>query len=476
MKILMVTTESAPFVKTGGLGEVVYSLSAGLKKKTADVTIVLPLYSEIKTLVKKQSVPLFEYQVPLSWRMQYAGVYRLEQDEMTFYFIDNEYYFGRGGIYGYFDDGERFAFYSLAIKELILRLNMPFDIIHVHDYPCGMLLPLIREDRDADYLFSNTKLVMTIHNPSFQGRYPPQVLSDLYNLSEALSHKFYINGTISTLIAGIEYADLITTVSPNHREELLSVAGSFGLSSILNRKQDCFVGILNGIDYQRFSPLHDEYLPFNYHLKNMDLKKQELKKRLLERFNLAPLDRPVFAMVSRLSQQKGLDFAFASIDALLDNGFYVIMMGSGQKEYEEYAEYLRNKHYDHCGIYLGYHDELAHLIYAGSDFFLMPSLFEPCGIGQMIAAHYGTLPIVRETGGLKDSIIKYDGTNADRATGYSFFEPSAAAFFNTCSYALTTYYGDYETHLKLMKNAFKYDFSSVTTATLYYRQYLKLLK
>ena len=474
MKIVMVSSESRPFCKTGGLADVVYSLSKELAVLGEDVSIIIPYYDVIRRqLVDEKPVKVASFKTHMSWRQQLVDVYQIDRDGIKFYLIENRQYFERGHIYGDFDDGERFAFLTVAAKEFMLTANIVPDIIHVHDWQSGMLPCIIKTSPDCKKKFAKTKFVFTIHNPAFQGLMPKFTLGDFYNFTDEL----FDNGAVrfkdqvSTLKSGIVFADKITTVSPTHHLELLSPEGGMGLDGVLRYREWDFSGILNGIDYLEFNPENDPQIAASFTAKNLVSGKKAAKEALLKQFNLPVNDGPIYSLVTRITWQKGFDIIIPMIEELINRGANVIMLGSGEYHYEQKWEEIRSRHPDRVGLYIGYSDPLAHKIYAGSDFFIMPSLFEPCGLGQMIAQRYGTLPIVRRTGGLKDSVICYDGSNADTSNGFGFDAYSVFEMSRTAHYAFDVYQDKKLLH-QLMKNAMLTD-NSWQKST---QEYLKLYK
>lgn len=475
MKIAMICSEANPFIKTGGLADVTYSLSKELVNLGEEVMIALPLYNKVKSL----QLPL-EYvttlTINLSWRVETTNVFHLIQDGIHYYFLENWHYFERDNIYGYDDDGERFAFYTQAVAKLLPAIKFKADIVHVHDWQPGMLFCYIRENNMEFY--KNSKFVISIHNPAFQGILDRYSLGDLYNLPDYLyqNGKVEFGGKVSTLKAGIVYADKITTVSPNHRFELLTPEGSMGLNNVLCYREYDFVGILNGIDYEEFNPSKDKYLAKEFGVNNYLTGKKANKKYLIEHFGLANEEAPLYSLVSRITWQKGMNLVFPAVRELASQGANIILLGSGEYDCEQEMEALHRDYPNHVAIYVGYNNALAHQIYAGSDFFLMPSLFEPCGLGQMIAQRYGTLPIVRRTGGLRDSVINYDGHNEEISNGFGFDNYSEWDMNRTCFYAYDIFYNHKETFKKLVKNALKTDNSWQKSVQQYHQLYLSLVK
>ena len=474
MKIAMIASESRPFCKTGGLADVVYSLSKELTIIGEEVMVVIPFYQSIKDSIKTPVKFVDSFIVDMAWRHQEAKVYLTHADGVAFYFIEH-WYFDRSRIYGDGDDGERFAFFSLAVREFLTRLEKKPDIIHVHDWQAGMLPCLIKENGYFRGVFRDTRFVITIHNPAFQGMLERDALGNLYNLSESLfdEGKVRLDDRVSTLKAGIVYADKVTTVSPNHHEELLTPEGGMHLDGTLRLREWDFCGILNGIDYLEFNPGNDAQIVAPYTVSNCRSGKKKNHDALLKELNLTDFGQPLYSVVSRLTWQKGLDILFNAIEELACRNCNIVVLGSGERQYELELEWLRAKYPDRIAIYIGYNDSLAHRIYAASDFFMMPSLFEPCGLGQMIAQRYGTLPIVRRTGGLKDSVINYDGGNADTANGFGFDNYTSDDMKYTSIYAFDAYHNK-TLMTKLVKNAMNTDNSWAKSAMYYYGVYEEL--
>ena len=478
MRIIMVASESRPYCKTGGLADVVYSLSKELAVQGEEVSIILPYYDTIaRSLPKDKLKKEVSFNTHMSWRQQSVDVYSTVCDGITFYFIENQQYFERGHVYGDFDDGERFAFFTNAAKELIIAKKMRPDIIHVHDWQAGMLPCLMKVDPLNQKKFAKTKYVFTIHNPAFQGLMPRFTLGDFYNLTDEL----FDNGAVrfkdqvSTLKAGIVYSDKITTVSPTHHLELLTPEGGMGLDGVLRYREWDFSGILNGIDYLEFNPEDDKVIAMQYTAKTLVSGKKANKEALCKEFGLKNKQAPLYSLVTRITWQKGFDIIFPAVEELINRGANIIMLGSGEYDYEQKWEDIRRRYPEQVGLYIGYSDPLAHKIYAASDFFIMPSLFEPCGLGQMIAQRYGTLPIVRRTGGLKDSVICYDGNNAETSNGFGFDAYSVYEMKRTSHYAFDVYQDKKLLH-QLMKNAMLTDNSWQKSTQEYLALYKQLVK
>lgn len=471
----MVASEARPFCKTGGLADVSYSLSKELVAMGEEVSIVMPFYKAIK--VKSQPIvkKVASFPISMSWRRAIANVYETKDSGITYYLIENQQYFERDGFYGYDDDPERFAFFVLATKELLYHLNLNPDIIHVHDWHPGMLPCCIKEDPYAREHFKNTKFVLSIHNPAFQGMMPKRVLGDFYGLPDSLFDygTVRLQDQVSSLKSAIIYCDKVLTVSPNHHFELLTPEGSMGLNEVLRYREYDFTGILNGIDYVEFNPHMDDKIPNPYNGVNFLKAKAANKKALFEKLHINDYGFPCFSLVSRVTWQKGMDILFPALEELANRGCNIVLLGSGEYQYEQRMEELRAKYPDKVAIYIGYNDALAHEIYASSDFFLMPSLFEPCGLGQMIAQRYGTLPIVRRTGGLRDSVIPFDGCNADNANGFGFDAYNDYEMTRTCIWAYDNWW-NLPLRKKLIRNAMKTDNSWQKSAKQYLGVYREI--
>ena len=471
MKIVMIASEARPFCKTGGLADVTYSLSKELASMGENVSIILPFYDVIKNNPKFNFTFVTDVDIHMSWRHQKLNVYESISDGVKYYFIESDQYYYRGHLYGDFDDGERFAAFCHAAKALMIKLELNPDIIHCHDWQTGMI-PFIIKKGEYNSAFKKSKIVLTIHNPAFQGVLPQFCLGDLYNMSD----DYFYNGSvrlrdqISTLKAGIVYADKITTVSPTHRCELLTPEGSMGLSGDLRLRECDFCGFLNGIDYNEFNPENDKNLASEYTAENVIEAKKLNKKKLFKQMGLKDFGGPLYSIVSRITWQKGFDIMEPTVHELVSRGCNIVLVGSGEYAQEQKWEELRKKYPKNIGIYIGYNDSLAHLVYASSDFFLMPSLFEPCGLGQMIAQRYGTLPIVRRTGGLKDSVINFDSSNEATSNGFGFDKYSADDLKYTSIYAYDNWFNK-KLFERLCRNAMNTDNTWKKSATLYLGMY-----
>jgi starch synthase len=436
----MVASEANPLVKVGGLGDVVYSLSKAYVKQKHDVAIVIPYYRNLKSQKSISTSFLGHIDVFLSWRKHTVGIFKTIIDGITFYLLDAPHYFDRDGVYGYPDEHERWAAFVHAVRHMMPVVGFQPDIVHIHDWTAGMLPVLIKEKEKHNVFYQKMKFVLTIHSPAYRGDFSSELIDDFYGLNQNL----YDNGTLrfqdkaSTLKAAIVYCDHVTTVSQTHAKELLTYEGSFGLHSILYFYRDKFTGILNGIDTDEWNPLTDSYLATPIVRQQLQTTKEKNKAQLFKTFGLDHPQYPLFGLVSRLTFQKGIQLIIDNLDHFVQAGAKFIFLGAGEQHLENQLKYFENKYPKAVRIVLGYNNPVAHQIYASSDFFLMPSLFEPCGISQMIAMRYGTLPIVRETGGLIDTVQGYP-MNGEQSTGFSFSHYSGDALGWAMNQAMTTY-------------------------------------
>ena len=471
----MIASEANPLVKSGGLADVVYALSKELNKQGQETIILLPYYQKIKGMNLNVEY-LGCFNVFMSWRQQYCGICKTLIDGITYYLIDNEQYFNRPSLYSYDDDGERFAFLALASIEVLKFINFKPDIIHVHDWQSAIVPCLIKEKYRYDEFFNNTHYVLTIHNPAFKGYLDKYFLNNFFGLSDELfdNGRVRFDNQVSTLKAGIVYSDKITTVSPTHRNELLDPLSEFKFSYVLELRYNDFVGIVNGIDTDEFNPATDTKIAKTYTPSAFLKGKEANKKALLDEFHLPRTDGPVYGLVSRLTWQKGIDLILANVEHLVHAGATLVVLGSGEGELENAFQRLRDTYPNNVGIYIGYNDALAHKVYAGSDFFLMPSLFEPCGIGQLIAMRYGTLPIVRETGGLCDTVYGYNNMNLKFANGFRFTDYKVEGLRGCINHSLQVYY-EKDNFKALVKNALNNDVSWKKSTEQYIDLYRKAM-
>lgn len=471
MKLLFAASECAPFVKTGGLADVMAALPKALTQAGAGVSVVLPKYGDIREEFKQELRFVKSVEVPVGWRRQYCGIEVLERDGVQFYFLDNEYYFKRQGSYGFHDDGERFAFFSRAVLEALPHFQeTPPDVIHCHDWQTGPVCALL----DAHYrqlgFYEKIKTVFTIHNLRYQGVYPKAVLHDLLGLDDSYFHKekleFY--GNVSYLKAGLAYADALTTVSPTYADEIQTAYYGERLDGFLGKRAKTLKGIVNGIDDQSYDPKTDPDL--FHHYESVE-GKADNKIKLQEQLGLpVNADIPVLAMITRLTDQKGLDLVLHVFHEIMDLQVQFVLLGTGDADYERVFRDYERSFPEKVSANLYFDESLARKIYAGSDLFLMPSKFEPCGIGQLLAMRYGSLPIVRETGGLRDTVIPYNEFT-DQGYAFSFTNYNAHDMLYTIERAVWFYRFQPKTWRKLVTRAMKKEFGWESSADEYLQLY-----
>ena len=404
MKVLYATSEAYPFAMSGGLADVAGALPKALRKRLIGCRVVLPLYDSISEELKQEMQFITSITVPVAWRRQYCGIFEAKKDGVIYYFIDNQYYFKRNGLYGHYDDAERFAFFSRAVLEMIPYIDFVPDIIHCNDWQTA-LIPVFLDTlyRMVD-VYKNIKTVFTIHNIQYQGKYGTELIEDVLGLPKEYSHLVEYDRCVNLMKGGIECADRVTTVSPTYANEIKDPWFAHGLDSIIREREFKLSGIVNGIDVEVYDPEKDTHLWANYTAD--DLKGKAINKAELQKLCGLPErpDVPVIGMVTRLVTHKGLDLVKFVFDSIISKDVQVVILGSGEWEFETYFHSQMSAHPDKVALKLGFIPDLAHKIYAGADMFLMPSKSEPCGLAQMIALRYGTIPIVRETGGLKDTV------------------------------------------------------------------------
>lgn len=476
LKLVFVTAEAAPFLKTGGLGDVVGSLTTFLHKQGVDVRVIMPKYSTIAEHFQKEFVHLAHFDVQVAWRKQYCGLYEMVHQGIHYYFIDNEYYFSRPSAYGEYDDAERFAFFSRAALESLIHIpGLKPDILHCHDWHTALIPLMLKEFYRREPLYYPIKTIFTIHNLKYQGVFPKEVLSDILGLGTEYYTEDILefHGAVNFMKAALVYADHITTVSPTYAEEIKYPYYGEKLDGLLIQRSNSLTGILNGIDYEVYDPCNDPYIVKQYD--NFPLAKQENKMHLQSISGL-PIqeDCAVLGMVTRLTDQKGLDLLAHVMEELLELNVQMVILGTGEGQYVEMLSNFAAKYPEKLTLRLEFSDEVAHKIYAGADMLLMPSRFEPCGIAQMIAMHYGTIPIVRETGGLKDTIMNYNELT-DEGNGFSFVNYNAHEFLFEVKRALRIYQEHKQVWDKIRQNAMNGDYSWERSAHAYIRLYKSLL-
>ena len=440
MKVLFAASEAHPFIKTGGLGDVMGALPKSLVKLGVDVRVVIPKYKGIKEELKQKLQFIKWFTVSVGWRNQYCGVFQYQYKGVIYYFIDNEYYFNRDGLYGYFDDGERFAFFNRAVLEFIKEVDWQPDLINCNDWQTGMVPVLLNLEYKGDEFYSKIKTVFSIHNLLFKGSFSPKVLPELfgYDYMPLVNGSVELDGAVSFLKGGLNYCDQITTVSNTYAEEIKTPQYGEGLDGFLRSKSYYLMGIVNGIDYEEFNPQDDKLIFKNFNINSIDNKVQN-KLSLQRELGLPQKkDTPMIGLISRLTHQKGCDLIVNMIDRLLQRDIQLVILGTGDYWYEETFKNLQYRYPDKVSANIKFDNTLAHKIYAATDMFLMPSLFEPCGLGQLIALRYGSIPIVRETGGLKDTISPYNQYNGV-GNGFGFKNFNSNELMQIIEYALTIY-------------------------------------
>ena len=440
MNILIAASEAHPFIKTGGLGDVIGALPKSLKKLGADVRVVMPNYRDIKKEIKDKLKYINNFNIKIGWRNQYCGVFEYDYEGVKFYLLDNEYYFKRDGLYGYYDDGEKFAFFSRAVLEFVKQLDWIPNIIHCNDWQTGMIPVLHKLEYIKEEKFRDIKTIFSIHNLLFKGEFTKEVLPDLFGYDyEAFNNgSLELYGGVSFLKGGINYSDIVSTVSKTYAEEIKTSEYGEKLEGLLRHRGSALKGIVNGIDYEEYDPQKDKIIYENYTVNSIE-DKYINKEKLQEELKL-PINKniPMIGMVSRLTHQKGCDIIINSLESILEEEVQVVILGTGEGIYEEAFRDFERRHGNKVRAKITFSNDLAHKIYAASDMFLMPSLFEPCGLGQLIALRYGTLPIVRETGGLKDTVIPYNEYN-NMGNGFGFRNYRSEELLKIVRYALSIY-------------------------------------
>ena len=417
MKVLFATSEAYPFAMSGGLADVSGALPKALRRKFVGCRVVMPLYGTVSHELREKMTFICNITVPVSWRRQYCGIFEAHLDGVIYYLIDNEYYFKRDMLYGHYDDAERFAFFSRAMLEIIPHIGFTPDIIHCNDWQTAMVPVYLNEYYKNDGLYSNIKTVFTIHNIQYQGKYGMELYNDLLGLIPGRESLVEYDGCVNMMKGAIQCADKVTTVSPTYAREILEPYYSYGLDSILKQFTYKLTGIVNGIDYDVYNPETDPLIFKNFDAKNVKYK--EYNKTELQKQMGLPVrgDLPVIGMVTRLVKHKGLELVKRVFEELLQADLQFVILGSGEWEFENFFYEMAKKYPQKVGLKIGFDGTLAHRIYAGADIFLMPSKSEPCGLAQMVSLRYGTVPIVRETGGLNDTIT--DSGNGE-GNGFTF--------------------------------------------------------
>ena len=471
MQIVFASAECAPFVKTGGLGDVAGSLPAALVRAGAEVIVMVPKYATIKDEYKAQMEHFSDFYVSLGWRNEYCGLEKLEHDGVTYMFIDNERYFARDYPYGFFDDGERFAFFSKAITESLQHLPAGFecDILHCNDWQTALAPVFLREFYQGLPLYDRVKTVFSIHNVAFQGQFSDTVMEDILGVAHipaAASQLRCDACSINYMLGALRYADAITTVSPTYANEIQTPEFGEGLDGVLRERSYALQGILNGIDVAGFDPATDKRIAANYTVGDRS-GKAVCKAKLQEELGLEVRDdRPLMVMVTRLTRQKGMDLVMYALDRILSGGVQVAVLGTGDRDYEDGLRYFQDKYPGTMAARIEFDPALSQRMYAAADMFLMPSKFEPCGLSQIIAMRYGTLPIVRETGGLKDTVIPYNEFTGE-GTGFSFSNFNGDEMGDAVFRAARLFWDNREAWDQLVTQAMSQDFSWTRSADKY---------
>ena len=480
LKVLYIASEAVPFIKTGGLADVAGSLPKALKKQGVDVRVVMPKYGKIAQEYLDKMEHIYDGEFTISWRTKFLGIDKLELDGVTFYFIDNQEYFYREGFYGYGDDAERFAFFSRAALEILPQDNFWPDVIHTNDWHTALVNVYLRLDHIGDERYEKIKTVFTIHNLKYQGVFPKDVMGDVLGLD----WQYFNNGdleyydAVNFMKGAIIYADNVTTVSRTYAQEIQYEFFGEGLDGLLRKRAGDLFGIVNGLDTDLYNPATDKFLtdPFTkYDVNNVAEKKIDNKAALQRMLNL-PVERqtPLVAMVTRLVEPKGLDLVVRILDELLEHeDMQFVLLGVGDRVYEDWFKELAWRHPTKVSSNIYFSDEMAQRIYAAASIFLMPSAYEPCGIGQLIAMRYGTIPVARATGGLVDTIIPYNKSTQE-GNGYLFADYNAHDMMYTIKKALTLF-RDFNSWKALMQNAMNTDYSWARSAKEYIALYERLI-
>ena len=477
MNILYVTSEAAPFCKTGGLADVAGSLPQALAKTGDRVSVILPLYQSVADQFHDDLEFVKWTFVRLAWRSVYCGLFRCEQDGVTWYFVDNEYYFRRPDLYGYYDDAERFGYFSRAVTELMRELPEKPDVVHCNDWQTSLVPIYIHDEAVRDDFYKSIRTVITIHNIEYQGRYGRELLEELFGLAPG----WYDGGTlayeddINLLKGAIVNADAVTAVSPTYAQELKYAYFAHGLENVISMCEGKLHGVLNGIDVERFDPRKDKSIVATYAPGKM-AGKAKCKEQLQQTMGLqVKPDVPIVAMVTRLVSHKGIDLVCESLDSIMEKDVQFVVLGKGEAQYEAFFNYACQRYPGRVAVYLGYSDALSRQIYAGADLFLMPSKSEPCGLSQMIAMRYGTIPIVRETGGLKDTVQPYQSWNGE-GSGFTFANYNAGDMCHVVCEAIDLYHNNPDAFKLLQKRDMNEDFSWKRSAEEYHTIYENLCK
>ncbi len=470
MKILFAASEALPFAASGGLADVLGSLPAALSENDCDCRIVIPLYRSVKPELRNKMTYVGDITVDVAWRKQYCGLYTIKHGSVIYYLIDNPYYFMRDGMYGFYDDCERFVFFSRAVLEILSLIEWKPDIIHCNDWQTAMVPVYYETMYKYHREYEGIKTVYTIHNIQYQGVYGKEVVTELMGLPGYHTNLLEFDGSVNLMKGAIETANIITTVSPTYAKELLDPWYSYGMDRALIRRKDGIKGILNGIDAENYNPKTDTLIEKNYSSLNISGKKK-CREALLKEMGLPDTDAPVIGIVTRLVAHKGIQLIQRVFHEMLNMGCRFVILGSGEKLYEDFFIEMQEQYPEQVKTNIGFIPELSRKIYAGADFFLMPSQNEPCGLAQMVAMRYGTIPIVRETGGLKDSVNDAGGTDGN---GFTFKTYDALDMLDAVKRAMELFSNKRKWNA-LIKHAMNCDFSWAKSAEVYKKIYCELL-
>lgn len=478
MKILFVASEAVPFAKTGGLADVAYSLPKALRDLGHDVRIVLPMYKNIIDNYSSSFTFVKSYGVPMNWRHQHAGVFEYTHENITYYFIDNQFFFNRDGYYGYGDDGERFAYYSKAVLDTICVDIFVPDILHLNDWQTAPIALLLKDPMYENAAVAKAKTIYTIHNLHYQGIFPINMLGDLYGLDNSYltADKIEFNGSLNFSKAGIVYADLVTTVSRTYAKELKYEFFGEKLEGVIATHEHKIKGIVNGLDYDQYNPMTDPNLFERYGVEDAIAKKNKNKAMLQRLLRLDDDPKvPLIAMVTRLVDHKGIGLVLRVIKEMLDIPAQFIVLGTGERGYEDAFKVLDNQYPEKMSAHIYFDNKMASRIYAASDIFLMPSMIEPCGIGQLIAMRYGSIPVVRQTGGLMDTVQSYNQYDKS-GNGFGFMNINAHEMLSTVKTAVSLYTDNHAEWEELVNRAMTTDSSWTRSASEYIECYKSVLE
>ena len=464
MKVCFIAAEAAPFVKVGGLGDVIGSLPKALRELGVDARVVLPLYSSIDRELFGLKYKAYQF-VDLGWRHSYCGIFETEVDGVPCYFIDNEQYFNRDSIYGQIDDGERFAFFSKAALEILPEIDFKPDVVNANDWHTALSVIYldVLKSREAEF-YKDMKSVLSIHNIEFQGRFNPYEMGNLFGLENKYFDALIYNGDVNLLKGAIQLADRVTTVSETYAREILDPYFSYGLDKILTVEQGKLRGILNGIDVDKFNPKTDSMIPVNYDLKTFEDKVQNKLMFQKEMDLEVNADIPLIGMVTRLTHQKGIDLILQASEEILKTGAQLVILGTGDAHYESALRSLEHYRHDRVRSILLFSNEMSAKIYAASDLFLMPSKTEPCGLSQLISMRYGTVPVVHRVGGLRDTVIPFTGVEGN---GFTFESFQAGDMMDAIYRAVTCFYQSPDEWKQIIKNNLQKDVSWEQSAKKY---------